>query len=163
MGERDAPAALRSAWDRLGRGRLGRRVFALIIRRLIPYTGALGAEYEELRPGYARIALRERRGVRNHLGSIHAVALANLGEVTTGFALMYGAPPSVRGILTGLQIEYVKKARGRITAQASAEHLDVTSAMEQRVTGELTDAAGAVVARVTATWRLAPRAGGPPR
>src|SRR5690606_37774900 len=75
-------------WARLGGSAAGRVLFAGLLRTAIPYTGTIRPHVEALGPGHARVRLRDRRGVRNHLGSIHAVALTNLGELASGLALV---------------------------------------------------------------------------
>ncbi|MCZ7652329.1 MAG: DUF4442 domain-containing protein [Thermoanaerobaculia bacterium] len=150
------PHRLLSLWHRLAPRPGGRWLFGFLLGRAVPYTGSIRPRVQELSPGRVRVAMRDRRAVRNHLGSIHAVALMNLAEVSSGLALLAGLPPDGRGILVGLSIEYLKKARG--TLVASCDFPPVTSAEKREVEVESTlrDAAGDVVARARARWLVGP-------
>lgn len=136
----------------------GKRVFSKIIGRAIPYTGSVNAVVQELEPGRAVIAMADRRGIRNHLKSVHAIALANLGEFTASLAMTTRQPPEARWIVTGINVTYVKKARGTITATADAPKIDWNTPGEHRVLATLRDPAGDVVTRVDVTLKVGPKA-----
>lgn len=152
--------ALLKTWERWRRLPGGRWLFSRLIGHLVPYSGSIGARVRQLEPGYAQLTLRDRRRVRQHLGSVHAVALLNLGELTSGLAVLGGLPPGLRAIVTRLSAEYFQKARGLLTSDArvrvSATLLqDVQSGpAELPVFAEIRDADGAVVCRVSAEWRV---------
>jgi uncharacterized protein (TIGR00369 family) len=128
-----------------------------LIGRYARYTGTIGARVLELEPGYAKVRMRDRPALRNHLQSIHAVALANLGELTTGLAMTVVMPPQARGIPTRLTLEYIKKARGEITAEARCERPDGRESQTYEVRADLIDEAGDVVARAVAEWLVGPK------
>lgn len=150
-------AAIREQWTRLSALPGGKRLFSLLLGRLVPYTGTIGARVEALGPGHARVVLRDRRRVRNHLRSVHAVALMNMAELATGLALNFALPADARSILKGLSMEYHKKARGTLTAEARAPVLADNGERDLEVTTEVRDAAGEVVATARAHWLVGPR------
>jgi acyl-coenzyme A thioesterase PaaI-like protein len=152
----DQLALLRKTWDRLSKVPGGAKVFGKLVGRMAPYTGTIDPIVAELRPGYARVQMKDRRAVRNHLKSIHAVALMNLAEVSSGLAFSYSLPSGSRGILTGLSIEYVKKARGTLTAECHSVIPETNERAEYEVEVVTRDESGDVVTRATAQWLVGP-------
>jgi acyl-coenzyme A thioesterase PaaI-like protein len=155
-------ARMRSLWDRLSPLPGGRWLFSRLLGWMVPYTASIGATVMVFEPGHARVRLRDRRRVRNHLRSVHAIALANVGELSTGLALIGALGPELRGILTGLDVTYLKKARGELVAEARCSIPEVLESTDYVVEAEIRDAAGHVVAITKARWRLSPTRPGEP-
>ncbi|MCA9681049.1 MAG: DUF4442 domain-containing protein [Myxococcales bacterium] len=138
---------LREAWDRLAPVPGRSLMFSKLIGLMAPYSGTVGARVVELRQDYCRVELRDRRSVRNHLTSVHAIALANLAELTGNVGLAYSLPDDARFIVAGMDMEYLKKARGTIvgiTDQAMPRSAD---RCEYEVVVEMRDRVGDLVAR----------------
>ena len=152
-----SPERLLSAWNRLGGSAPGRFLFNLAIRFVVPYSGSVRPEVLEISPGRARVRLRDRRRVRNHLHSIHAIALANVLELTSGLAMMAALSDDVRGIVTRLEVTYHKKARGllEVTSECSPPE-SVSENTEFPATAEARDSDGEVVSSIAVTWLLGP-------
>ncbi len=147
---------LRRQWQRFSGKPAGKWLFSRALATYVPYSGTLGARVTVLQPGRCVVALRDRRAVRNHLRSVHAMALANLGELATGLALMNSLPADARGILTGFSIDYLKKARGRLSAECRCDIPADNSEREYHLTGEIMNTDNEIVAIARARWLVGP-------
>ena len=143
-------------WRRLSPFPGGQWLFSQVFGWMVPYSGSVGPRIRHLEPGHARVEIPDRRSNRQHLGAVHAIALMNVAEMTSGLAMMAALPEGVRGIVTSLSMEYFKKARGTITATSRVQVPTVTRDQEFDVVAECCDREGVVVAKATVRWRLGP-------
>lgn len=148
------PTQLLSIYSKLSRVPGGKRIFSTVVGKAAPYTGTIPFKVAELSHGHSVVRMKDRRSVRNHLRSVHAIALMNLGEVSTGLATYASLPPGSRGIIVELGMEYTKKARGPITATCDAELPIEPGKHDFEVFAILRNADGEQVARARAVWRV---------
>jgi acyl-coenzyme A thioesterase PaaI-like protein len=145
---------LLTLWRQLSPLPGGQWLYAQIFSRIVPYSGSVKPRIRVLEPGRAEVEIPDIRANRQHLGSVHAIALMNVAEMASGLAMMAGLPDNVRGIVTNLAITYHKKARGTIRAVSRVQVPTITEDREFAVISECFDPSGAVVATATVTWRL---------
>jgi uncharacterized protein (TIGR00369 family) len=150
-----------AAWIRFGYDTLsflpgGKQLFGKLLGAAIPYTGSLGARVMELGSGYARVELTERRAVQNHLKSVHAIALANLAELTGNLALVYSLPKGTRFIVRSFSIDYLKKARGVLSAACRIDTPIDSEPADYELRVAITDTSGAVVAEARLLTKVGP-------
>lgn len=151
---------IKEGWDRLSRVPGGTRVFSRMIGFAARYTGTIRAHVVELSHRRSLVEMNDGPLVRNHLRSVHAVALVNLAELAGNVALSYSLPPDARFIVAGLSMDYLKKARGKISAEGICPEILTSARQEYEVVVTLRDAAGDTVARCTLRTLVGPK---PPR
>jgi acyl-coenzyme A thioesterase PaaI-like protein len=153
-----APESMvRERWKRASGSSFGRWLFSRGVGKYAPYTGTIGARIEALEPGRSEATMRDRKAIRNHLNSIHAVALANLTELTGSLSIIASMHPNTRMIPVRLETEYLKKARGTVIAEGSCEIPE--PAFEGELHGKVVirDGDGDEVARGRVTVLIGPR------
>jgi acyl-coenzyme A thioesterase PaaI-like protein len=112
-----------------------------------------------LKTGYAEVAMADRKAVRNHLDCVHAIALANLAEIAGNIALAYSLPDDARFIVSGMEISYIKKARGTIRAVGECPVPRTSARAPYEVPVTLRDEEGEIVARATLHSLVGPKPG----
>ena len=65
--------------------------------------------------------MRDRRRVHNHIGTVHAIALCNLAELSAGVMAEATLPAGMRWIPEGMTVEYLSKATGSMHAVATPD------------------------------------------
>lgn len=148
---------IRDSWDRLAWAPGGKAIFSRLVGMAAPYTGSMGATVLELGRGHAKVELTDRRAVRNHLDCVHAIALANLAELTGNVAVAYTLPEDARFIVAGLSIEYLKKARGTITGHAVCPLFTGNAKEEFDIEVSLVNPHGEEVAHATLRTLVGPK------
>jgi acyl-coenzyme A thioesterase PaaI-like protein len=68
--------------------------------------------------------------------------------------MLTALPPGTRGIVTGLSMTYLKKARGTLTAECRCAVPEVNGQTSYDVHAEIRDEQNDVVARGTVNWLL---------
>ena len=149
-----AGTALLSWWRRCERMPFGAHLFRFILGFTVPYSTSVHPRVLTLAPGHVKVGMRDHRAVRNHLGSVHAIALANLGELASGLAMTAAMPARVRGIVRSISVEFSKKARGALVAECRVMFPEVTGDTDLEVRSEIRDEAGDLVSTVRVLWRL---------
>lgn len=145
------------AWQRLGRSSFGRWMFARTVSKRAPYFGTIKPRFLALEPTLCRVAMRKRRAVENHIGTVHALAMGNLCELAAGMCTEVTIPVGMRWIPRGMTIEYLAKATTDVTATARLDKTEWTGAGNVAVPVSVTDAAGKEVVRAVISMYVSPR------
>lgn len=151
-------ASVLAIWGRLAPLPGGKWLFSRIICLKAPYFSSVRPRFIDLRPGYCEVAIRKRRAVTNHLGTVHAIAMCNMAELAAGIMSEATVPSSHRWIPKGMSVEYLKKAGSDLNAVAELPVIpDFGAAAELPVPVTITDTRGEEVCRAVIRMWISPR------
>lgn len=150
---------LLALYRRFERVPLGRWLFTRAVCLKAPYFATIAPRFELLDAGRCVVSMPDRRRVRNHIGSVHAIALCNLAELAAGVMTDASLPASMRWIPKGMTVEYLAKAHGRMRATATPDIaiVEATSGYSLPVTVDVQDEAGTAVFRARIEMWMSPR------
>lgn len=149
---------LAALFARMNRWPLGGWLFTRIVSFKAPYFASIAPRITELKPGRAVVRVRKRRSVTNHIGTVHAIAMANACELAAGMLTEVSISRSMRWIPKGMTVRYERKAETSITATASIElNLEEDVAHDLVVPVNVTDEAGKTVVSAEITMYVSPK------
>ena len=144
-------------WRRLNGTSLGRWLHARLVCFVAPYFGSIRPVFRVLEPGRVEIAFRNRRAVRNHLNSVHAIAMCNAAELAGGTCIDASLDPSLRWIPVGMSVQYLKMAKTDLIARCEIPDYSWTEPQDVTVAVGVFDTAGVEVFHADITMRLSKR------
>lgn len=123
----------------------GTWLFSRALCLTAPYFSSIQPHVEALAPGMAKVSIKKRRAVENHLKTVHAIAMCNMAELAGGLMTDVSIPKGARWIPVGMTVEYLKKAKTDLTAVADGSQIDWSRAGEHEVPVVVTDTQGVPV------------------
>lgn len=105
-------------WNKLSGLPGGKVIFSKAVQFKAPYFRTVNAIVDELRPNHARLTIKKRRAVENHIGTVHVIAICNLLEMAMGVVAEASIPSHLRWIPKGMTVDYTAKAGSDITGIA---------------------------------------------
>lgn len=100
---------------------VGKRLFSFAFSQKAPYFATIHPRFTEIRPNRAELVIPKRRGVHNHLRTVHAIALCNGLEAAMGALAEATIPADKRWIPKGMEVAYTAKATSDITCVAETD------------------------------------------
>ena len=152
-----SPVNALGTWKKFSGNALGRWLFSRIVCFKAPYFGTISPVFDVLEPGRAVVRMRKRRKVQNHIGTVHAIAMANLCEIVAGTLTEVSIPTSMRWIPRGMQINYDAKATTDLHAEGVFPNITEGEAQDVVVPVRVMDADDNVVVTADITMYVSPR------
>ncbi|KJE90362.1 hypothetical protein CAOG_01684 [Capsaspora owczarzaki ATCC 30864] len=87
--------------------------------RTVKFAGTAGIQFESLKPGEVTCSIANKSHVQNHIGGVHAAAMALLAETATGFVVGISLPDDKLPLLKSMHVDYTKRAAGGLRAVAT--------------------------------------------
>jgi acyl-coenzyme A thioesterase PaaI-like protein len=135
-----------------------------VLRVGIPFNAPHGFKIKTLNKDAVVISLPNRKLNHNHIGGVHACAMATVGEYCAGMALLSSFGISkYRLILSELNVKYTYQGRVDLEGMCSPRDIDVEKVRAglesggkylQELKTVIRDQNGKEVAHVTTVWQL---------
>ncbi|WP_088331310.1 DUF4442 domain-containing protein [Lacimicrobium sp. SS2-24] len=138
---------------------LKNRLMTWVFCHKVKLAGTTGLEILGTDGASVTFRQKNKRKAQNHIGSVHAAAMALLAESATGFIVGINLPGDKLPLIKSMQLRYLSRAQGDMTAVAtlSKEQIELMQKEEKgevNVAVKVTDETGTetVVCEMLWAW-----------
>jgi Uncharacterized protein, possibly involved in aromatic compounds catabolism len=82
-------------------------------------VGSAKIRYQEISAAKVVVSMANHKAMQNHIGQIHACAMALLAETATGFVTAMNVPDSAVVLIKSLKVDFKRPTKGAMTAVAT--------------------------------------------
>jgi len=103
------------------------------IGRVVKLVGTAKVECIELTHHKSVFRIRNRKKVQNHIGGVHAAAMALVAETATGMVVGMNVPDDKVPVIKSFTLDFKKRCKGDLTATATLtdEQIDLIQNTEK--------------------------------
>lgn len=136
---------------------LSKRILTWAFCHKVKLAGTAGLEILETDGRTVTMRQRNLKKAQNHIGSVHAAAMALLAESATGFIFGVNLPGDKLPLIKSMQIRYLTRAQGDMQAVARISEEQI-QAMQNQERGDtviavtVTDSIGAQTIECEMRW-----------
>lgn len=91
----------------------------------VKFAGTTGVKLESVNNNHAKLVLKNRKKIQNHIGGIHAIAAGVLAESATGIAFGMNVPDTKVPLLKSLTIHFKRRMQGDLSAYATMSEAQI--------------------------------------
>ena len=115
--------------------------------RVVPMVGSANIRYLEVSHSKVVVKIENHRAMQNHIGQVHACAMALIAETATGFLTGMNVPDSCIVLIKSFKVDFKRPTKGAMIATATLtddqqKMMQSTEKGETLVTVKVTDESG---------------------
>eukprot|EP01136_Pigoraptor_vietnamica_P010427 Opistho-1_new@48027 len=138
------------------------KIMSFALGTAVKFAGTANVDFLSVANDRIHLRLKNRRKVQNHIGSVHAAAMALLAETATGFVVGMNVPDNRLVVIKSMKVDFVKLAKGDMEAVShlTPEHLAFIKDNEKghlQIPVKVTDSTGAEPVTCEMVWAWLPR------
>jgi len=95
------------------------KLWSKVFGRVVPMVGNAQIRYLEVSHAKVVVKVENHRAVQNHIGQVHACAMALIAETASGFVTGMNVPDSCIVLIKSLKIDFKRPSQGAMIATAT--------------------------------------------